>query len=79
MDNPMTSKTVECRLCGSPQQIVAPVSSFMAWHSGEYVQNAFPLLSAGDREMLISQTCDKCWKDMFGDDEDDFQENWTNN
>jgi len=29
-------------------------------------------LSAAERELLISGTCDNCWKNMFGsDDEED--------
>jgi len=29
--------------------------------------------------MLISQTCDDCWTEMFGEPEDEFEENWVNN
>jgi hypothetical protein len=50
----------------------------MAWQSGEYIQDALPMLNAGEREMLISQTCNDCWADLFGEPEDDFQENWVN-
>jgi len=79
MDNPMLAKSVQCRLCGTVESITMPVNSFMAWQSGELIQNAMPFLSIAQREMLVSQTCDDCWKEMFGDDEDDFQENWTSN
>jgi hypothetical protein len=35
-----------------------------------FVQNAFPYLNADERELLISQTCGACWKEMFGDEEE---------
>jgi hypothetical protein len=79
MDNPMTTETVACRLCRCEQTITAPVAGFLAWQNGEYIQDAFPMMSAGDREMLISQTCDNCWTEMFGEPEDEFEENWINN
>jgi hypothetical protein len=79
MDNPITTKTVTCRRCDVAQTITAPVANFIAWENGEYIQDALPTLSAGEREMLISQTCDNCWIEMYGEPEDDFQENWVNN
>jgi hypothetical protein len=32
----------------------------------EFIQNIFPYLSPPMRELLISGTCPKCWKGMFG-------------
>ncbi|HKQ08146.1 MAG TPA: hypothetical protein VJ464_23675 [Blastocatellia bacterium] len=32
----------------------------------EFIQNIFPYLSPPMRELLISGTCPKCWKKMFG-------------
>lgn len=32
----------------------------------EFIQNIFPYLSPPMRELLISGTCSKCWKQMFG-------------
>tara|TARA_R110002051_G_scaffold257963_1_gene317024 strand:+ start:38 stop:289 length:252 start_codon:yes stop_codon:yes gene_type:complete len=72
MDNPMTTKTVACRRCDVAQTITAPVANFMAWENGEYIQEALPMLSAGEREMLMSQTCDPCWAELFGEPEDCF-------
>ena len=78
MDNPITIKTVACQHCGTSETISAPVTAFMAWESGDFIQDALPMLTAGEREMLISQTCDSCWTEIFGDAEDEFQENWVN-
>jgi hypothetical protein len=33
--------------------------------AGAYVQDAFPYLSAPEREQLISGTHPKCWDEMF--------------
>jgi len=51
----------------------------MAWESGVLIQEALPMLNAGQREMLISGTCDDCWTEMFGEPEDEFEENFINN
>ncbi len=32
----------------------------------EFIQNIFPYLAPPMRELLISGTCPKCWKKMFG-------------
>ncbi len=32
----------------------------------EFIQNIFPYLAPPMRELLISRTCPKCWKEMFG-------------
>ena len=78
MDNPIATKTVTCQHCGVDQTISAPVINFLAWENGELIQNALPMLTAGEREMLISQTCDDCWTKFFGEPEDELQENWVN-
>jgi hypothetical protein len=37
--------------------------------NGELIQYAFPTLSAGMREQIISGTHPDCWDAMFADDE----------
>jgi hypothetical protein len=44
---------------------------YFAWKDGKLIQEAFPYLSAGQRELLISNTCEKCWEKLFGDGEYD--------
>jgi hypothetical protein len=36
-----------------------------------FMQDIFPDLPIGDRELLISGTCNTCWQKMFGNDEDE--------
>jgi transcriptional regulator GlxA family with amidase domain len=48
-------------------------SAVTRWQEGENIQNAFPDMSAADREILISGTHAACWDKLFpgeeGDDE----------
>ena len=32
---------------------------------GEFAQDCFPYLTAGQRELMISNTCDDCWNKFF--------------
>lgn len=58
---------VYCNNCG---QVQSPVrlkhSQLKAWVNGQHIQNAMPHLSAAERELLISGTCDNCFNQMFG-------------
>jgi hypothetical protein len=68
----ITAKCV-CRICNNPKEIPdVPVAGLKAWEDGELIQDALPNLTADQRELLISGTCDDCWKTMFGtvDDEE---------
>lgn len=60
-----------CPFCGSVHFIDIPLDRLFLWQSGMKVQDAFPDLSADDRERLISGICPECWGKMFGDDSDD--------
>ena len=41
------------------------------YREGAYIQDAFPYLSADDREFLISGYSPEGWKKTFGSDEDE--------
>ena len=63
---------VTCRHCGITYQILANRDDIDSWMNGNgYIQDILGYLSAGERELLISGTCDNCWKNMFGSDEED--------
>jgi hypothetical protein len=57
----------QCRMCQQCHVIVVAENDFTAWRDGKFVQDAFPYLSKEDRELLVSQTCNECWYEMFGD------------
>jgi hypothetical protein len=45
--------------------------------AGGFIQDAFPSLSADDREFLISGTTPEEWDDLFGDIEEDEESDYT--
>ena len=61
-----------CKYCGITHQILANRDDIDSWMNGNgYIQDILGYLSAGERELLISGTCDNCWKLMFGVAEDE--------
>lgn len=64
------SYNVRCVHCNQTFTIQAYARDVQSWCDGALIQNAMPYLSAPERELLISGTCDDCWKAIFGDDED---------
>ena len=60
-----------CPFCGKAQFIAVNEADYWDWQEGELAQNAFPYLSADDREALISGICRDCWESMFGGYEDE--------
>ena len=67
---------IQCVQCGITYQIIADKDDIVRWQSGSgYIQDILGYLSAAERELLISGTCDNCWKNMFGsNDEEDEDE-----
>ena len=66
---------VTCKYCGITYQILADRDDIDSWMDGNgYIQDVLAYLSAAERELLISGTCDNCWKDMFGVDDEEEDE-----
>jgi len=63
---------VTCRSCKDGYDIEARESHLRLWQSGALIQNALPYLTIDERELLISQTCNKCFADMFPSDEETY-------
>lgn len=40
-----------------------------AWRSGMLIQQAFPHLSAGDREFILTGISDDEWDELFGEEQ----------
>ena len=57
---------VTCRHCGATCQIMANREDVIKWMQGSYIQDVLYYLTAAERELFISQTCNNCWKIMFG-------------
>ncbi len=63
---------VVCRLCGTDYSILLNEQDFDDWIEGKaYIQDVLDYLTAAERELLISATCDKCWKQLFGEGYDE--------
>ena len=44
---------------------------FSIGFNGKLIQDAFPYLTDGQRELMISNTCDTCWNKFFPNVEED--------
>ena len=62
----------ECPFCGEYHEVLVSEADYAAWQGGELVQNAFPYLSADEREILVSGICSECW----GKEDDVLEEDW---
>lgn len=68
-----------CPLCGRTSFVTVDPVGFDAYRAGALVQDAFPRLSADEREMLISGICPECWDAQFSEPEDEeepWEEDW---
>lgn len=69
-----------CPICGHSHVIEVSEADYWEWRNGATVQDAFPYLSAAEREILVSGICPTCWEKTFEDleededDEDDFED-----
>ena len=71
MSNTMLVKTKRCSVCGEYEVWSLDRTAVMSWQEGELIQNCFPDMSEGDREILISGTHPDCWNQLFPKEEDD--------
>lgn len=68
----MTMISNRCPFCGKLHDVKVPFDGYLAWQSGELIQNAMPSLTPTQREQLISGLCPKCQDDFFGAEEEEF-------
>ena len=60
------SVVCECKLCGNNHEVYLMKEDYDSWRSGDkYIQDALSYLTAGDREILLSLTCDDCWQKLY--------------
>ena len=57
----------QCPYCGKETPITVDEKEYLKWQSGELIQNAMPLLTPAEREMLITGICQECWDEMYKD------------
>ena len=60
---------VTCVSCGAQHAILVPTSGYHRWTSGQAkIQDALPMLSADERELLMSHICPRCFDKIFGEE-----------
>lgn len=64
-----TSLSCPCRECGRTYIVDVKMDDYLDWINGKgLIQDIFPYLSAGERELLISGICGECFDRIFGVD-----------
>ena len=65
-DNRSLVVKAPCRLCAGVTALMVNHEDWSEYCRGEgYIQELFPYLSAGEREVLMSNTCESCWNEIF--------------
>lgn len=57
---------VKCPKCGKTYYLHVYPEDWKNYQEGMLVQDAFPYLSADERELLLSKICPDCWDKLFG-------------
>ncbi|MFN9601819.1 MAG: formylglycine-generating enzyme family protein, partial [Planctomycetota bacterium] len=58
--------SVDCRFCGTTYKISCRKEDYESYKRGDdLIQEALDYLTAGEREMIISQICDSCFDERF--------------
>ena len=63
--------STRCRCCNKTYTLEVEEDDaieYMFSNSRRYIQDIFPYLTPGERELLISGTCETCFHEMFGQD-----------
>ena len=69
----------ECPICHHANEVMVNEEDYFDWtFDGALVQDAFPYLTADEREMLVSGICPTCWEKTFGnfDEYEEDPEDW---
>ena len=57
---------VTCVSCNTQHTILIPTDGYKRWVTGQAkIQDALPMLSEDDRELLMSNICPRCWDKLF--------------
>ena len=54
-----------CPFCGTTHFVEVKLEDLEAYEAGALAQNAFPYLSATEREQIISSLCPMCQDEIF--------------
>ena len=63
---------ITCRVCDKAFEFTVNTDDAYNFRSGRYhIQDCFPYLTDGERELFITQTCEKCFEEIFADEKGD--------
>lgn len=65
MSQTMIYTAPECSVCCRASEVELDRKAYAAWRAGTHVQDAFPDMTADQREVLISGTHGPCWDELF--------------
>ena len=65
----VTTLTIVCSQCATATSVDVRHNDLVAWRNGVFAQVAFPYLTNGERESLISGVCGPCFDAMFPDED----------
>ena len=54
----------------NPHYMDVRMVDMAAYEDGALIQDAFPYLTTGQRELMLTGISDEIWDDMFGDEEE---------
>lgn len=61
--------TGKCIVCGKEVSVEVDKESIIEYNEGKLIQDAMPMVSAANREFLISGCCDNCFNNMWKEEE----------
>lgn len=60
----------ECPFCLKPSTVDVPIDGLLEYRAGALVQDAFPELSADEREIFITGIHPSCWDELVDGEAD---------
>ena len=64
--------TIFCAVCKKSYQVKYFQKDYIDWkYNNAFIQQAFPYLTADERELLLTATCGPCFDEMFKEDDED--------
>ena len=63
------SLELKCLRCKKTQTVPITNKQLLSWQCGSPIQNVAPNLDAGQRELLISGVCGRCFDNMYAEEE----------
>lgn len=61
---------VRCTACNQAYTLSVTPTQISAWlHNKQCIQDAMPQLTAGECELLLSQTCSRCFDAVFPEED----------